>query len=136
MAIKLSPEFGDELRAAGIDVNKGLGWNEDGELYNLNRYTSAEQSRIKQVADAHIPGKTRQSRARIIKVDILRRMTGADEFEKYKQVRALFPEWEREIFDQSSYVLKSDPLYSQLEAAAISVYGEARALQLLASSED
>lgn len=56
MAKELSPSLGNELRAAGVDVNKGLGWNAQGDLFNLGNYTKAEQDAITKVIAAHAPG--------------------------------------------------------------------------------
>lgn len=79
--------------------------------------------------DPDVPNLTR-----VYKSDMFRKMTD-EEYGKYKQIRAAFPERLGAVFDGATSILTTDEFFPMLYAAAVDAYGEDRANELLAPTE-
>lgn len=53
--MRLGPTFGDQLRAAGLDLP--ISWSETGEIQGLDRLTSEQRTRLDQEIAVHDPNR-------------------------------------------------------------------------------
>lgn len=124
--------FGHELREAGL--HEGVSFSEDGDLTFRDDVSAQARAAVEALRDAHDPEAAPDPIIIVYPADLWRRTTD-EEAEAIDAAVQEQPLRLRRLFEMAQTFQSDDELWPLLMGAATDLFGEARALELLAPSD-